>query len=111
MADTLGLTFQQVQNYERGANRISASKHYEIARTLRVSIAWFFEGLSDPSEGRVEGMAEPEAPFAHNFLITQDGADLASLFPRLQKRQVRRRLVDLVRALVDEEQEQDAGAA
>src|ERR1700750_3211772 len=48
LAETLDLTFQQVQKYERGANRISASKLYEIARTLRVPIGWFFEGLSDP---------------------------------------------------------------
>lgn len=46
LAETLGLTFQQVQKYERGANRISASKLYEIARTLRVPIGWFFDGLA-----------------------------------------------------------------
>ena len=54
LAEALGLTFQQVQKYERGANRISASKLYEIARALRVSIAWFFEGLSDPAAEPVE---------------------------------------------------------
>ena len=45
LAETLGLTFQQVQKYERGANRISASKLYEIARSLQAPISWFFEGL------------------------------------------------------------------
>jgi transcriptional regulator with XRE-family HTH domain len=105
LAETLGLTFQQVQKYERGANRISASKLYEIARTLRVPMAWFFEGLSDPSEGRDDGAAPPDsASFAHEFLLTQEGIDLASLFPKVRQRRVRRRLVDLVRSLTEDEE-------
>ena len=105
LAETLGLTFQQVQKYERGANRISASKLYEIARTLRVPMAWFFEGLSDPSEGRDDDAPPPDsASFAHEFLLTQEGIDLASLFPRLRQRRVRRRLVELVRSLTEEDE-------
>jgi len=75
LAEALGLTFQQVQKYERGANRISASKLYEIARALQVPIGWFFEGLSDPT---VNNGAErgAETPFAHSFLTTQEGIDL-----------------------------------
>jgi transcriptional regulator with XRE-family HTH domain len=103
LADQLGLTFQQVQKYERGANRISASKLYEIARALRVSIAWFFEGLTDPTAEPVEGAEEAEtSPFARSFLMSQEGVDLANLFPRLPQRRVRRRLVELVRSLVEE---------
>ncbi len=103
LAEALGLTFQQVQKYERGANRISASKLYEIARALRVSIAWFFEGLTDPTAEPVEGEEETEAsPFARSFLMSQEGVDLANLFPRLPQRRVRRRLVELVRSLVEE---------
>ena len=49
LAGALGLTFQQVQKYERGSNRISASKLYEIARFLSAPVAYFFEGLSDPT--------------------------------------------------------------
>ena len=106
LAESLGLTFQQVQKYERGSNRISASKLYEIARTLRVSIAWFFEGLSDPVDGRPDGGAEQEAaPFAHSFLMSQEGIDLANLFPKINQRRVRRRVVDLVRALTEDEEE------
>jgi len=112
LAETLGLTFQQVQKYERGANRISASKLYEIARSLRVSIAWFFEGLSDPQAGRMKddgGAAAP--PHAHNFLMTPEGIDLANAFPRIEDRQVRRKLVDLIRALVEEDAEELAQSA
>jgi transcriptional regulator with XRE-family HTH domain len=100
LAETLGLTFQQVQKYERGTNRISASKLYEIARSLRVSIAWFFEGLSDPQEGRVSG-AESDAPSTQSFLMTPEGIDLANLFPKIEHPRVRRRLVDLVRSLAE----------
>jgi transcriptional regulator with XRE-family HTH domain len=102
LAEALGLTFQQVQKYERGANRISASKLYEIARALQVPIGWFFEGLSDPT---LVGGAQrgAETPFAHSFLTTQEGIDLANLFPKVTRRRVRRRLVDLVRAMVEEE--------
>jgi transcriptional regulator with XRE-family HTH domain len=103
LAESLGLTFQQVQKYERGANRISASKLYEIARALRVSIAWFFEGLGDPTAEPVDGAEDrDEPPFAHSFLMSQEGVDLANLFPRLPQRRVRRRLVELVRSLVEE---------
>lgn len=102
LAETIGLTFQQVQKYERGTNRISASKLYEIARTLRVSIAWFFEGLSDPQDGRVEGSEAIGAPpFAQTFLMTSEGIDLANLFPRIEHPRVRRKLVELVRSLAE----------
>ena len=106
LAEALGLTFQQVQKYERGANRISASKLYEIARALRVSIAWFFEGLSDPTAG---GVGAAETPFAHSFLTTQEGVDLANLFPKVRQRRVRRRLVDLVRSMVEDGEDAEAG--
>jgi transcriptional regulator with XRE-family HTH domain len=104
LADALGLTFQQVQKYERGANRISASKLYEIARALHVPIGWFFEGLSDPTaDGGVElGYG---IPLAQSFLTTQDGIDLANLFPKIAPRRVRRRIVDLVRAMVEDERD------
>jgi len=105
LAEALGLTFQQVQKYERGANRISASKLYEIACTLHRSISEFFEGLSDPSQGRGEGFAEPGGvQFINELLMTNEGMDLAALFPKIKRARVRRRVVDLVRALVEEEE-------
>lgn len=108
LAEALGLTFQQVQKYERGANRISASKLYEIARTLQVPIGWFFEGLGDPvaAGGGLNG----QTPYSHGFLTTQEGIDLANLFPKVTRRRVRRRLVDLVRAMVDEDEAETAAA-
>lgn len=102
LAEALGLTFQQVQKYERGTNRVSASKLYEIARTLQVSIAWFFEGLGDPESIHIdEAGLSPPNPSAMAFLMTPEGMDLANLFPRIAQRQVRRRVVELVRSMVE----------
>src|SRR6195952_1505577 len=74
LADELGLTFQQVQKYERGANRVSASKLYEIARSLSAPISYFFDGLSDPQAGPdVAGV--PVDNFVHDFLMTNEGVE------------------------------------
>ncbi|MBI1683371.1 helix-turn-helix domain-containing protein [Caulobacter hibisci] len=101
LAESLGLTFQQVQKYERGANRVSASKLYEIARSLQAPVAYFFEGLADPAEpGEGDNRNDLQV---HEFLMTPEGLELASLFPKLTKAPVRRRLLDLVRSMADEE--------
>ncbi len=102
LAEALGLTFQQVQKYERGSNRVSASKLYDIARALQSSISYFFEGLADPSIMAMGAMAEPEgAEFLYDMVMTPEGMELAALFPRIDRR--RRRLVlDLARAMIDD---------
>jgi transcriptional regulator with XRE-family HTH domain len=102
LADDLGLTFQQVQKYERGANRVSASKLYEIARSLQSSVSYFFEGLADPTDA--DGMNETGSEqFVHDFLMTPEGLELASLFPKISRGKVRRRILDLVRSMADED--------
>jgi transcriptional regulator with XRE-family HTH domain len=108
LADALGLTFQQVQKYERGANRVSASKLYEIAASLRTPVAYFFEGLADPSmEGNGSGAHASSEQTVHAFLMTSEGLELASLFPRVPRGRVRRRLLDLLRAMVGEDVGED----
>jgi transcriptional regulator with XRE-family HTH domain len=109
LADALGLTFQQVQKYERGANRVSASKLYEIATALQAPVSYFFDGLADPStdEG---GVARPsDEQTVHAFLMTAEGLELAKLFPGLPRGRIRRRFLDLMRALagVDDIEEED----
>jgi len=103
LADALGITFQQVQKYERGANRISASKLYEAAKLLQSPVSYFFDGLEETSNG------EADDGFSHRmtqFVATPEGLELAGLFPRLGDRRLRRRVVDLVRAMVDDEPDQ-----
>ena len=101
LAADLGLTFQQVQKYERGANRVSASKLYEIARSLQTTIAFFFEGYADPT-GAVEAGEHIEEKAAVDFLMTPEGIEMAALFPKIAKGKLRRKILDLVRALSDE---------
>src|SRR5665213_3309630 len=69
LAEALGLTFQQVQKYERGSNRVSASKLYEIARFLNSPVSYFFEGLADPSSADAGAGDGPEQVM-HDFLMT-----------------------------------------
>ena len=105
LADALGLTFQQVQKYERGANRVSASKLYEIAATLQTQIAYFFEGLADPSAAQAGETAPGAERFVQDFLMTPEGLELAGLFPKITRARVRRRVLDLVRSMAEDEAE------
>jgi transcriptional regulator with XRE-family HTH domain len=103
LAEAIGLTFQQVQKYERGANRISASKLYDIAEVLGVEMGFFFDGLPDP----VGGEAIDEAGLTldrtvRTFLDTPEGLELASIFPQIARGKVRRQILDLVRTMADE---------
>jgi len=101
LAEALGLTFQQVQKYERGVNRVSASKLFESSRFLGVEVSYFFDGLADrdPASGFAESESER---YTHEFLMTTEGVELASLFPRLAAKQ-RRRILELVRTLADDD--------
>ncbi|MFC5345831.1 helix-turn-helix domain-containing protein [Brevundimonas staleyi] len=92
----LGLTFQQIQKYEKGANRISASKLWDIARFFKVDIGYFFQGL-----GAQSGMAEGEAgvaPFDHDFPSTRYTIEISRLAPQLSSRQQKLAL-DMIREM------------
>ncbi len=105
LADDLGLTFQQVQKYERGANRVSASKLYEVAKSLQTSIGYFFDGLNDPATAKADGVTDSGAELTiHDFLMTSEGLELAQLFPKIKKGGVRRRILDLARVMVEDEE-------
>ena len=102
LGQALGLTFQQIQKYERGTNRISASKLYETAGALTVSVGYFFEGFVDaePAADFVESQSEKAI---QGFLTTTDGIELAQAFPRIANSKLRRRMTDLVRTLADQD--------
>ncbi len=102
LAADLGLTFQQIQKYERGTNRVSASKLYEIARSLQTTTSYFFEGFADPSANEAGGAEFVEERAAVDFLMTPEGLEMAALFPKINKGKVRRRILDLVRAMSEE---------
>jgi transcriptional regulator with XRE-family HTH domain len=98
LGDALGLTFQQVQKYEKGTNRIGASRLQQIAQILQVSVSFFFEGApSAQTIGRHEGMSEAPSPaYVSDFLATSDGLALTKAFMRIEDSKLRRRIVDLV---------------
>jgi transcriptional regulator with XRE-family HTH domain len=98
LAELLGVTFQQVQKYEKGVNRIAASRLFDIGSALDMPAARFFEGLTS----RTAGVAEPRQDFVDDALATPEGAQLMALFSAIKSQKVRRRVVDLVRALVEE---------
>jgi transcriptional regulator with XRE-family HTH domain len=100
LAEILGVTFQQVQKYEKGVNRIAASRLFAIAAALDMSVARFFEGISP---ARAAGVAEREEDFVHDALSTPEGMQLIALFAAIKSVKVRRRVIELVRALSDEE--------
>jgi transcriptional regulator with XRE-family HTH domain len=99
LAEAIGLTFQQIQKYERAANRVSASKLWEVSRALETSIGYFYEGL--PDFPKPVGHDLPRDA-VQDFLLTPEGIELASTFRQIPRGRVRRRILDLVRALAGE---------
>jgi transcriptional regulator with XRE-family HTH domain len=104
LAEILGVTFQQVQKYEKGVNRIAASRLFAISSALDMPIARFFEGLSPVRRGAASaGVAEDADDYLQDALATPEGMQIMTLFASIKNPKVRRRVVDLVRALSDEE--------
>ena len=89
----LGLTFQQIQKYEKGANRISASKLWDIARFFKVDVGYFFQGLNVQP-----GMAEGESTFDHDYPSTRYTIEISRLAPQLSSRQQKLAL-DMIREM------------
>src|SRR6266702_2401565 len=89
LGDALGLTFQQVQKYEKGTNRIGASRLQQISNILQVPVSFFFEGASPA--------------YVSDFLATSDGLSLTKSFMKIKNSKLRRRIVDLVEQIAGEE--------
>ncbi|MEM6851061.1 MAG: helix-turn-helix transcriptional regulator [Pseudomonadota bacterium] len=116
LGEELGLTFQQVQKYEKGTNRIGASRLWQIAKILGVPVQFFFEDLSEPDAGGAAaagGFAEADAetPVFMDFISSNEGMQLNKYFPLISDMAVRKRIVDLVRSLADEEARDRRSAA
>jgi transcriptional regulator with XRE-family HTH domain len=101
LGEMLNLTFQQVQKYEKGTNRISASRLLDIARVLGVNINYFYEGLTgDKKEGFAE---ETSPPYVAAFMSTPDGLQLMRAFTQIKSPRMRRGVVQLVMTMGSEE--------
>jgi transcriptional regulator with XRE-family HTH domain len=91
LGGALGLTFQQVQKYEKGVNRVSASRLQHISQILQVPVPFFFEGAPGGAEGA------PGVPtYVNEFLATSDGVALTKAFTRIGDAKLRRLIVHLV---------------
>ena len=104
LGDALGLTFQQVQKYEKGTNRIGASRLQQISTILQVPVSFFFEGAPDVPGRAAAGNTAPSPTYVSDFLATSDGLALTKAFMRIADAKLRRRIVDLVEQIagVDE---------
>ena len=104
LGDALGLTFQQVQKYEKGTNRIGASRLQHISNILQVPVAFFFEGAPNVQSGtRHDHIGEAPSPaYVSDFLATSDGLALTKAFTRINDSKLRRRIVDLVEQIAED---------
>ena len=103
LGDALGLTFQQVQKYEKGTNRIGAGRLHQISHILQVPVAFFFEGAPN-LHGSADRMKEAPSPsYVSDFLATPEGLLLTKAFMRINEPKLRRRIVDLVEEIAGED--------
>jgi transcriptional regulator with XRE-family HTH domain len=99
LADQLGVTFQQVQKYEKGINRISASRLQQVCHVLEVPVSFFFEEAPGPS-GERRGLSEAPSPaYVNDFLSSADGLALLKAFMRIENPALRRSIVRLVEGI------------
>ena len=105
LGEALGVTFQQIQKYEKGTNRIGASRLHQIASSLGVPISFLYEGAPD-LQGQPAGFSDAPSPaYVADFMTTSEGLQLMKAFVRIKDAKVRRRLVKLVAALAGTENE------
>jgi len=103
LGDLLGLTFQQVQKYEKGVNRIGAGRLFEVSRILNVPVDFFYEGLSGAA-GQ-PGASENESAPVMEFVSSGEGLQLSLAFMKIKDAKVRKRVLDLVKSLAEEEEQ------
>jgi transcriptional regulator with XRE-family HTH domain len=99
LGNDIGLTFQQVQKYEKGTNRIGAGRLHEISRILQVPISFFFEGSPHEPGSPHETQGTPVPTYVTDFLATSDGLALTKAFMQIKDANLRRRIVSLVQEI------------
>jgi transcriptional regulator with XRE-family HTH domain len=102
LGELLGLTFQQVQKYEKGVNRVGAGRLFQVAQILGVPISYFYEGVVNELGHSKNATVTPPVM---EFLASGEGLQLSLAFMRIQDPKVRKRVIDLVKSLAEEEEE------
>jgi transcriptional regulator with XRE-family HTH domain len=102
LGEALGLTFQQIQKYEKGTNRVGASRIQQISEILQVPVSFLFEG--GPTSAQASGFGEAASPtYVSDFLATSEGLALTRAFTRIADAKLRRSIVDLVEQIAARE--------
>ena len=107
LGEALGLTFQQVQKYERGANRVGASRLFDLSRVLDVPVSFFFDDMSDDTKSQTPslllsgGLEEPPAGFDHDPLTKRETLELVRAYYRITDPSIRKRVYELAKALAE----------
>jgi transcriptional regulator with XRE-family HTH domain len=110
LGEHLGLTFQQIQKYEKGINRIGASRLFDLARVLGVPVQFFYEELPTATGDGAAGFADrPAESYAVEFLGSREGLELNKAFARITDPRVRRSIVELVRAYAGDVEDSTRG--
>jgi transcriptional regulator with XRE-family HTH domain len=105
LGESLGITFQQIQKYEKGTNRVGASRLQQIARVLQTPVSFFFEDAPGQEKLPQGGFAEGDATnYVVDFLSSTEGLQLNRAFVKIKDPKVRRKIIEMVRALADEEE-------
>ncbi len=104
LGNALGVTFQQVQKYERGANRVGASRLWKMSQVLEVPVSFFYEGL-DEDVPALEFAEGDQTPIVYEFINSTDGVSLAMAVSKIKNKAVRRQILELARSLSGEEEE------
>ncbi len=99
LGDALGLTFQQVQKYERGANRVGASRLFQISRILDVPVSFFFDEMAAESATASAGLAEEAAPSSFDPMAKRETLELVRAYYRIADPRVRKRIFELTKAV------------
>ncbi|WP_432285226.1 helix-turn-helix transcriptional regulator [Aminobacter sp. BA135] len=104
LGESLGITFQQIQKYEKGTNRVGASRLQAIASILSVPVAFFFEDAPGAEGGENKGLSEDSSTsFVVDFLSSAEGLQLNRAFARISNPKVRRKVIELAKVLADDE--------
>jgi transcriptional regulator with XRE-family HTH domain len=105
LGDALGLTFQQVQKYERGANRIGASRLFDLSRVLDVPVSFFFDDIKaetiEAAQAEPGLREQPSASYEPDPMMRRETLELVRAYYRIPDTQIRRRLFDLTKAIAN----------
>ncbi len=104
LGDQLGVTFQQVQKYERGTNRVGASRLWRMSQVMDVPVSFFYEGL-ETSDTTHEFAENDQTPIVYDFINSTDGVSLAMAVSKIKSKAIRRQVLELARALAGEDAE------